>query len=361
MRWRIRKAGQGSLLLMGDESMAPEKRPTREQLLALYAAAADYRQAEPWKRLYDADLICVENPADKTIGYCSVMGRMGQHYGLCVFVGLRGLAGFFQLMEEGDEAAFSEVAFAQDYLLLSFENRSDLDERDLEEITSLGLSFQGRKAWPQFRRYEPGYHPWYLSGAEAVFFTHALQQVLAVFEEYQREEVELDFDRRRTVLRQSEEKDGQLIWYTRPLELLRPVLQYEPVKMENELLLRQLRKAPRSINSVWELDVCYLPVTIQPDERERPRFPRGFVLADHKSGMVLDCHAYETPAEDAGQVIDRLSQHIINYGMPKEIRVKSDLLVAILADLCSRAGIALKRVAGLPKVESLLDEMEEWF
>jgi len=36
-------------------------------------------------------------------------------------------------------------------------------------------------------------------------------------------------------------------------------------------------------------------------------------------------------------------------------------LVAILADLCSRAGIALKRVAGLPKVESLLDEMEEWF
>lgn len=337
--------------------MGERIRPSKEQLLALYEAAVAFWEAEPWQGLYDADLVCVENPLDGEIGYCSVMGKGGQHFGLCVFLGMRGLRGFYELMELGDEKEKAQAVFSQDYLLCSFGERGELDEEDLREIAGLGLTFQGANAWPQFRRYEPGYHPWYLTAEECVFLTHALQQVLEVVAQYEQGEVDIDFDQARTVLRKSEERDGKLTWQTTPWELQRPVLLYEPLEIVNELLLHQLRRAPRSINAVWEVEVCYLPVIIQPSKEERPFFPRGFVLADHRTGMIHDCHVYEDPGEDMFQVIDRLARHITNFGLPKEIRIKSDLLVAVLTDLCSKAGISLQRAASLPQVEALLSEL----
>ena len=59
--------------------------------------------------------------------------------------------------------------------------------------------------------------------------------------------------------------------------------------------------------------MCYLPVIIQPSKEERPLFPRGFVLADHRTGMIHDCHVYEDPGEDMFQVIDRLARHITEF------------------------------------------------
>lgn len=342
--------------------MGAQGRPTKKQLVALYAAAARFREAEPWRWLYDADLICVENPSDKALGYCSVMGRMGQHFGLCVFLGARGLAGFFALMEldEGEDS-FTDVAFAQDYLMCSFVDQGDLDERDLEEIGGLGLAFTGRRAYPQFRRFEPGYQPWNLNQAEAEFLTHALEQVLEVFSQYHRGEVELDFGSARTVLRASKDRNGRLEWETRPMRLRRPEIQYERVEVENELLLWQLRKTPHSLHSIWEVDVCYLPLVVQKSSEERPRFPRGFVLADHRTGVVLGWHTYDDPSEDAHQVINQLANYMVKLGLPKEIRVKSELMVAILEDLCCKTNIGLKRVTRLPRVARLLEELKTDF
>ncbi len=66
--------------------MNQAKEPTANQLRQLYSAAAAFRRAEPWQTFYDSDLIGgVENPIDKTIGYCSVMGKSGQHFALGVF------------------------------------------------------------------------------------------------------------------------------------------------------------------------------------------------------------------------------------------------------------------------------------
>lgn len=39
-------------------------------------------------------MIRVENPADKSIGYCSVMGSVGEHYALGVYLDDERLYGF---------------------------------------------------------------------------------------------------------------------------------------------------------------------------------------------------------------------------------------------------------------------------
>ena len=60
--------------------------PTVEQLQELYEAAAVFKQEQPWEFLFDSDIICVENPKDKMVGYCSVMGMGGEHYALGVYL-----------------------------------------------------------------------------------------------------------------------------------------------------------------------------------------------------------------------------------------------------------------------------------
>ena len=56
--------------------MREDNRPNDDQLKELYQAAADFKEAQPWKWLYDSDIICVENPKDKDqLGFVPFMGK----------------------------------------------------------------------------------------------------------------------------------------------------------------------------------------------------------------------------------------------------------------------------------------------
>ena len=178
-----------------------DTKPTEDQLKELYEAAAAFKQAQPWKWLYDADIICVENPKDKMMGYCSVMGRAGEHFALGVYLDMEGLYGFNQLMGHADVIPSHQALHYQNCLMCSYEDRDILAEEDRKQIKVLGLSFRGRNAWPMFRRYEPGYYPWFINKEECVFLTHALRQVIFVAENVLNGQLRMD----------AEPKSGQIL------------------------------------------------------------------------------------------------------------------------------------------------------
>lgn len=60
--------------------MSRGAKPTSGQLRDLYATASEFKQAKLWESFFEMDLICVENPADGTIGYCSIMGSGEEHF-----------------------------------------------------------------------------------------------------------------------------------------------------------------------------------------------------------------------------------------------------------------------------------------
>lgn len=128
--------------------MREDNRPTEVQLKELYDAASVFKQVQPWKWLYDADIICVENPKDKMMGYCSVMGRDGEHFALGVYLGSEGIFGFYQLMEHADTIPDHQAVHYQNCLMCSFEDRDLLANEDRKQIKDLGLSFRGKNAWP---------------------------------------------------------------------------------------------------------------------------------------------------------------------------------------------------------------------
>lgn len=49
--------------------------------------------------LYDADIICIENPADGSIGYCSVMGKRREHFALGAYFEDSGIFELYNIME----------------------------------------------------------------------------------------------------------------------------------------------------------------------------------------------------------------------------------------------------------------------
>lgn len=328
----------------------------KEKLAELYAATIEFKKAKPWEWMSEEDLICVENPQDKTIGYCSIMGSSGVHFALAVYLGYEGIAALEYFKNNSDTISSHQTLFYQDCLMCSLENRDLLENSDLKEIKSLGLSFMGKNAWPQFRRYEPGFYPWFINEDECVFLTHALRQTLKVANQIKQKKLQLNSTNGKTILRKSSNLNGELSWESTDYKIQIPKITYRYVEIEDELLIHRLKKLPKS-GIVLEAEACYLPMTVQEGRDERPYFPRAFILADANSGQIIEHEMYEDPKEDASNVLDVLINLCLELDLPFEIQVKSDNMVAILTDFCKKTGIKLKVVDVLPSIEELLDGM----
>ena len=336
-------------------------KPTEAQLKELYQAALDFKRDQPWKWLYDADIICVENPKDKMMGYCSVMGKGGEHYALGVYLGDEGIFGFYHLMENADTIPSHQAIQFQNCLMCSFEDREQLANDDRKQIKTLGLSFRGRNAWPMFRRYESGYYPWVINQEECIFLTHALRQTLYVANDLMAGRLKMDMEQGKTILRYSEEKDGELKWYSKKIQLSVPTVKYKPVVINDDMLIRKVKKASSMGDITLQLDVCYMPSPVQEDKDERPYFPRVFIIAEQNSGLILDFEMYQSIDDDANVTLNKLIGICLEKGIPKEIKVRNESMVAILDDFCKKTGIKLKTVKRLSSVDQFIKELESRF
>ncbi len=341
--------------------MEKHNKPTDEQLKELYLAAADFKKVGPWKWLYDADIICVENPKDKTMGYCSVMGKAGEYYALGVYLGDEGFFGFCQLMENADNISSHQALHYQNCIMCSFEDRDMLSTKDRKKIKDLGLSFRGRNAWPMFRRLEPGYNPWHINQEECIFLTHALKQTLFVATNVMTGQLRMNMKQGETILRYSEEKSGKLEWFSKEIQLEIPMVSYAPAIITDDVLIQRIKKAGSRGNISFQVDTLYMPSPVQDDRGERPYFPRMFVITDQKSEAIIDYEIYQSIDDDANVVLEKLIGICLENGIPKEIQIRNEAMAAILYDFCNKTGIRLKILKHLSGIDKMVNEMAHRF
>jgi hypothetical protein len=151
----------------------------------LYDLADRLYQLAPWESVGEDQIIRLIHPETGESGYLSIMGELGTHRSLAVYLGEEALHRY-NLMQE-DDPDDPEVPREDSLMLLletrqiqlAFGHRAELRKDELAEIKQLGRKYRG-ECWPSFRSYHPGRAPGPLSESDIVWLTHSIAQFLEV-------------------------------------------------------------------------------------------------------------------------------------------------------------------------------------
>jgi hypothetical protein len=332
--------------------------PSSQDWQNLYGAAIGFWQIQPWQWVDDTDLFGVKNPEDGEIGYCCVVGALGEFLGLVVYLGREGLESYLKI--QTSESPEGDLLSTGKCLTASFEDRKCLQKQDLEVIKRVGLRFRGTKSWPLFRSYEPGYYPWYLNQRQVRFLTHALRQAMDVsFRIKESRDLLPNSEEGRYLVRVAEQSGPDLHWED---EWLAPA-PLEEAKREapvpDELRLQRIKKRGFRQAGIWEIDFCYVPVPIQ--EGDRPFYPICLLIVDHASGLVLKSRLESRDRHEPefqNQMLNLIEEISLQ---PLEIWVKREEVFQVFELLASRLGLKMKQVKKLKQLEPAQESMDSYF
>ncbi|MEA3478178.1 MAG: hypothetical protein U9R60_08370 [Bacteroidota bacterium] len=326
----------------------------------LYDLMKRIHELKPWEWMDEIDVFGVEDPETGVIGYVSIMGQLGEHYSIAVYLGQEGLGGLWSLHENALDFK-PEMLLEIPQLQASFEDEDMLDPEDKMIIKKIGLSFKDEQAWPMFRSFRPGFFPWHLEAWEQKFLVHVLEQTIQMV---------LRVKVNPGLLEPEDENEDEY--------LVRKLIngsEWEDVTTDQPLLESMsipLSISARQINlfkylplsrNIWEIGFSWTPAPVK-DNSARPYYPYLLFVLHKKSEMILG-HELLTPLpslkEMRGTIPDKFLELAVRIGKrPEEIHVNSELLYQVLYPLNEATGLRIKFKQSLPKLENAMDHMLEF-
>src|SRR5207247_10825665 len=118
----------------------PEEIAPKEILLSssepeareLFDLAIQIKELKPWRWMDEIDLIGIENPETGKIGSISVMGRLGEHEDIALYLGAEGLYDFIDL--HTDESATAHRVLEIRHLQPPYTERKYLEKQDARNL-----------------------------------------------------------------------------------------------------------------------------------------------------------------------------------------------------------------------------------
>lgn len=340
--------------------MTEQEKPSVQELKSLYTATLDFRDLGCWKWMSDLDLFGVQNPETEEIGYCCVIGANAEMFGLVVYLGNEGLDSY-NLMASG-KINNNDAVFSQKCLIVSFENKKNLEKADLDIIKSLGLNISGSYAYPMFRDHTPGFYPWFIAPEQIQFLTLCLQQAKEVGGRFKENETMLI----------SEKKNEYLV---RVLQTVPHGVEWKNVWMQpqkSKKNISYLSRIPQEqlieieskysfANVGWEFDCSYSFNPIQEDENTRPYFPRLLMCVDKYSEFILQTKLL-AQVDIVNECQFELIKTIEQIGIiPRLIGVTDKEVYSILLPVTSSLGIDLQLVKNLKILRKIKRDMEKFY
>lgn len=336
-----------------------ETAPTLQEWRALYEAAIHFKQMAPWDWMWDTDIFGVKNPVDGEIGYCCVLGRKGEFFGLAVYLGTEGLEGYLKvqlgIIKGKEDDALHSI---KKCLLTSFEDKRYLRKPDLNIIKNLGLEFNGRFSWPLFRSYRAGYFPWYLTKEEAVFLTLCLERSKEMALRFKEDPHLFNSPDGSSYLVRI--RDDNLGWrdsWTKPTPLREIVL---ITKTINSAQIENILNNSKQARQVWEVDFFYAPGYIA-EKGKRPYFPVVFLFVDNYSFFILNSHL-TLPDRYQVEFHEQFLKTIENNKiLPEEIWVRKEELFAYIEPIAKQLDFKVRMVKRLKALDDARKHMFEYF
>jgi hypothetical protein len=331
-----------------------EAQATKEDVWrALLEKAVAFNRLAPWQWMDDDEIFLVIDPETNERLYCSVIGALGQEHGMVVYIGDQGYKSLQYLLKQ--PYSEQDPVYTQRAVLISFADRNELSKEDYELLRSQGMTFRGKKQWPQFRSFVPGYYPWTISEEEAKLVTVALDQAFDVAQRVGEGELSLSsFPQDEKIFaRIGEKREGTVVWRddTVPLD----ELEVEEKAPTYELLVDpKLIKMVKNIGQVYygsiEFDAGYINRPVQDKRGERPYFPTFVLGVDVNTGFII--HNDLLPIENMAMRVQKsFLDMLLRLGkIPREIRMKKETK-QMLAPVLRKLPIRTMEVMRTPATE----------
>lgn len=340
--------------------------PTAGEYALLCELATYIQQMSPWKFMEETDVFGFEDPENGTLGFVSVMGKLGEFQAISVYRGVEGLYGWRNFEEllridaKRDEA--HDMIYEIPQLQLAFGPPAMLEKRDRDVIKASGFKFS-KTEQPQFRSYRPGYLPWFITREEASHLIYALTQTITVASRFVLDADVIPFNEnpedRDYLIRVPRLKDSTPDWEDSIVTIDPPPIKLLSCSID-DTTLSKLKEFPRS--GALEVDLFILPARVG-RSHERPRLIYALLAVDSESGFVIGMKLMEaTDGVDlmyAGVAETLASDWLQHQFVPQEIRVSSARLPTVLEPLASKLNVKLTLAKKLPALNRAKRSMIE--
>lgn len=332
-----------------------ESKTSIDDWKALYDVAMEFKKIQCWEWMYDSDVFGVQNPANGEIGYCSVMGNLGEFFALGIYLGTEGLETYIRIRNGELEAGNIESLTSQKCLMASFEDRDALTDKDREIIKELGLKFRGHNEWPLFRDYTPGYYPWYMTKDQIQYMIISLQQAIEIAIRFkENRDILVSPDKESFFVRVPKKTKSGLQWKD---SWLKPEPSEKPKKMLlkiEESSLEEIKSGIVKSGSTWEVDVFQTSMSVSEKAGERPYYPYMILFVDGEMGVPIS-FGFADQGNHIKEFIENFFESMEKLGVPSKIRVRRRETYEILEIIAGQLEIDLKLVKKLSKMEAVQD------
>jgi hypothetical protein len=326
----------------------------------LLEAAVVFQKMAPWKWMGDSETFWVSN--ERGVRMVSVMGGMGEVYGLVSYRGEAGASVLMRLLSGEMSPEDQEMCFAQDALLMDFSFLKDLRKEDRAILDRAGFKpGPGRpKRFPVFGSHKPGYVPWFIDESEGRVLLEDLVAATRFAKLIEAQPGLLDG-----------RDDGEFAFLsgpgTDPLTLdqieWRKVLPVPPLKDPPvdpvKLGAPAVRALKQQMKTGWEVASFYSHDRIL--ESPRPYYAKVALAVDAETGRVLQPligGAKQTLAETAAKVILAAIQAV--GFRPGIIGLDSYSLSKALEPLATALDIRMIVLEELPMLDQARRSLEQY-
>lgn len=330
----------------------------------LYTLAGSIFALKPWRYMYEDEITGVRDPVSGTIGFISVMGNLGEHYALTVYLGERALGQFLELSDGGEEAT-PEMVLEIPQLMLSFEDKEFVEKGDRAIMKENGIAIAGRKSLPIFRSYRPGMVPWFLEESEQASMINYLEQFLEVAirtEAGKAGEEEGSDDEDVFLVRECKKAGDSLKWHDTWQKISVPEDKEIHFAIDSGLL-DKARAKPIGKN-IYEMDFFLTPAQVKEPKR-RPFFSYLLLIVDQRSELVISSDLLD-PSEGIDEMLVKLPNLILRVltngeSLPHVVIAGSPRMADLLTPLMKSLGIKLQYKKGSRTLETVKSAILEYF
>lgn len=329
----------------------------KEAWLELYEVAKKIQKLEPWKYLWDVELLMYMSEEMKDIFYCSVMGHGGMHKAIAVYQGnqINGILDYVK----NDYPNYMLVNY-QECLMCNFISRQETLPQNREIIKELGLSFRG--TWISFECFEKGYEPSPINIKQVKIMIEALKNFYMMLRAIIEQGMKVNFETGE-VLARHYDKDKKL-YLNYPNQLIIPKKDYNIITVNDEFE-EDIKKLPQTEMELEYEFLNYFPIRIRDNKEKDGRYyyPRARFMADKKSGLVIandliNKNDYKSENEYIIESVEFLINYFYKYGRPKRIYVRDEESKMYLKDIADKAQIKLTVRPKLKVIDEFYNSMD---